>query len=117
MIGGNFTTAPWHICIDEDGRGATIYALRECVWLGKPSVENRWQAQVAGDGQHITSSEEVLAVARMMRAAPDLRDVIGPLIVIALDNLHGMDPETREQCEWDIRRARAAIAKAEGGAA
>lgn len=38
-----------------------------------------------------------------------LREVVAPLIVIALDNLDGMDAETREECERDIAKARAAL--------
>ena len=45
----------------------------------------------------------------------ELRETIEPLIVIALDNLGGMNAETREECERDIAKARAAIAKASGG--
>ena len=60
---------------------------------------------------------EIQANARLIAAAPDLRETIEPLIVIALDALDGMDPETRGECERDIAKARAAIAKAEGGAA
>jgi hypothetical protein len=119
MIGGNYTPAPWHIDIHADGRGATIYALRECDWLGQPSVENRWQAQVTGDGRNITSPAQVLSVAHMMWAAPDLREVIEPLLIFAASALRGadMDQETRRELERDVAQARAAIAKAEGGAA
>ena len=38
-----------------------------------------------------------------------LREAVAPLIVIALDNLDGMDAETREECERDIAKARTAL--------
>ena len=115
MSGGKHTLYEWRIEVHDDGRGATIFAVRDCVWLGKPSLENRWQAQVTGDGKHITHSEEVLAVARMMWAAPDLLAAL-KLFRTKVYNaalISGMNHEwATEACSL----ADAAIAKAEGGA-
>ena len=108
MSGGKHTPDDWRIEVHDDQRGATIFALRDSVWLGKPSLENRWQAQVTGDGKHITPSEEVLAVARMMWAAPDLLAALETLCA-AYAACNGKDHPAYKQ-------ARAAIAKAEGGA-
>jgi hypothetical protein len=102
--------------LHEDDRGATIYALRPSVWLDLPCFENRWQAQVTGDGQHITSSEEVLAVAHMMLAAPDLLAALKQFRTKVYNAAlgSGMDDEwATVACSV----ADAAIAKAEGGAA
>jgi len=53
---------------------------------------------------------EALARIEALRADnARLREAVAPLIVIALDNLDGMDAETREECERDIARARAAL--------
>jgi hypothetical protein len=51
-------------------------------------------------------------VERMEKAEArevNLRAVIPPLIVIALDNLGDMNAETRKECERDIATARAAL--------
>ena len=115
MSGGKHTPYDWRIEVHDDRRGATIFALRDSVWLGKPSLENRWQAQVTGDGKHITPSEEVLAVARMMWAAPDLLSALKALLELLepLETLGLLD--VSELAKFNA--ARAAIAKAEGGAA
>ncbi len=112
MIGGNYTPAPWRIDIHADGRGATIYALRDCVWLGQPSVENCWQAQVTGDGRNITSPEQVLSVAHKMWAAPDLLDALK-----RLESATRILPPDMDEPDSPLAQARAAIAKAEWGAA
>ena len=115
MSGGKHTPDDWRIEVHDDQRGATIFALRDSVWHGKPSLANRWQAQVTGDGIYITPSEEVLAVARMMWAAPDLLAAL-KLFRTKVYNAalcSGMDHEwATEACSL----ADAAIVKAEGGA-
>lgn len=54
------------------------------------------------------------ADAHLMSAAPNLADALIPLMVIALDALYTMDPETRAEAERDIEVARAALNKAMG---
>jgi hypothetical protein len=112
VIGGNYTPAPWHIDIHADGRGATIYALRDCVWLGQPSVENCWQAQVTGDGRNITSPEQVLSVAHKMWAASDLLDALKRLLEFV--EAHTATGEVIPSHTVEHVRSRAAIAKASG---
>ena len=112
MSGVKGTPDTWYMVLHEDDRGATIYALRPSVWLDLPCFENRWQAQVTGDGQHITSSEEVLAVAHMMLAAPDLLAALK-----RLESATRILPPDMDEPDSPLAQARAAIAKAEGGAA
>jgi hypothetical protein len=110
MTGGKPTPGPWSAFV----MGKTV-----AVDIGLHPTGNRpnivdW---TGFDGCDLPFEEQV-ANAHLIAAAPDMRDVIEPLIVIALDMmdaLDDMDPETRQECERDIAKARAAIAKASGG--
>ncbi len=96
-MGSKHTPGPWktdgdEIILSSDGRNLAD------VWTEFAAIPR----------------DEAVANARLIAAAPELLEALPALIVIALDSLDGMDAETREECERDIAKARAAIAKATG---
>jgi chromosome segregation ATPase len=61
------------------------------------------------------AAEAKLARLEAPDAVEALVKAVPPLIVIALDNLDGMNAETREECKRDIEKARAALAAIRAG--
>ena len=104
-MAGHWTPGPWEADL-SDPSDVVVWAEEETL--------------VANVGMRVQAVAVAFDIdaknAHLIAAAPDLYAALSPLIVIALDNLDGMDPETREECERDIATARAALAKARGEA-
>lgn len=86
----DFTRGPWH------RSGCTVYALNE------QSTCNRFAAQV--QDAHSTR-EELLSVAKMMQAAPELLEALQQAVTSMQDSGYPNDSVV-------VRAARQAIAKA-----
>lgn len=80
---------------------------------GKPIEVNRFQFSVQGNGRHGASEEELLAVARVAQAAPDLLAACKTLV--DWDTEHeGMYSEHNPAVKRVVVQAQMALAKAKG---
>jgi hypothetical protein len=71
MVAGMSKFTPGEWLVD----GATVYALQDCVWLGLPTKENRFSANVQGKAPE----EELIANAHLIAAAPDMYEALEDL--------------------------------------
>jgi hypothetical protein len=106
---------------------AKSYAARSAVqkggyWQNEPILPNTPANQgVEYRRADLPRPEDAARIAELEAASATLRadalllaQATNNLIVIAQDNLDGMNPETRSSCEGDIAIARAAIAALKG---
>ena len=101
MSAEKHTPGPWLI------QGNTVYALMHHVWRkGVELFKNRFSVQLSFDSS--CSKEEIEATKQLIAAAPDLLDALQSII-------EDIDSEFGTDCDYN--KARAAIAKATGGAA
>jgi len=74
MVAGMSKFTPGEWLVD----GATVYALQDCVWLGLPTKENRFSANVQGKAPE----EELIANAHLIAAAPDMYEALDTLVAV-----------------------------------
>lgn len=93
-----FTKGPWLIEGDN-----FVYALRNCIWNGKPSKENSFSFSITGKAP----KEEIKANANLIASSPMMYEALREALEWILNDGYS------EECEI-VTNIRMALAKAEG---
>ena len=111
MSEAKHTPGPWLI------QGNTVYALMHHGWRkGVEMFKNRFSVQFSFDSS--CSKEEIESTKQLIAAAPDLLEALqGILGYFDSGNSVSVSQATIKASSDEVKAARAAIAKATGGAA